>query len=334
MSLTDKILSLTKNNVYASVFSDSELLKRKTEYAPTNVPMLNVALSGKWEGGLSSGITILAGPSRNGKTYIGLILVKAYLEKYPDAVCVFLDSELGASKMYFDRLGIDTARIIHIPLTNIEEAKFQCVKIFEGLSTNDHCMFFFDSIGNLASKKELDDAQNEKSVADMSRAKQLKSFFRIITPYVNLKNVPFVGINHTYQTTDFFPQEVMGGGTGCLLSADTVFFMGKAKDKDGKELTGFDFKLKVHKSRCVKETKVFCLNSSFEEGIDKYSDLFEFALEKGFITSPSKGFYQKAEKYCNEKKYRKSEFDRNDETWKDIIEDEEFKAAYEKEAQI
>ena len=220
MSLTDKILSLTKNNVYASVFSDSELLKRKTEYAPTNVPMLNVALSGKWEGGLSSGITILAGPSRNGKTYIGLILVKAYLEKYPDAVCVFLDSELGASKMYFDRLGIDTARIIHIPLTNIEEAKFQCVKIFEGLSTNDHCMFFFDSIGNLASKKELDDAQNEKSVADMSRAKQLKSFFRIITPYVNLKNVPFVGINHTYQTTDFFPQEVMGGG--CLEGSTLI----------------------------------------------------------------------------------------------------------------
>ena len=149
-----------------------------------------------------------------------------------------------------------------------------------------------------------------------------------------IDSVPLYDLTVKNEHNYVLRNDVVTHNSGCLLSADTVFFMGKAKDKDGKELTGFDFKLKVHKSRCVKETKVFCLNSSFEEGIDKYSDLFEFALEKGFITSPSKGFYQKAEKYGDEKKYRKSEFDRNDETWKDIIEDEDFKAAYEKEAQI
>ena len=328
-SLAEKILK-SSNVKLASIYSDSEIINASSEFAPTSVPMLNVALSGKWNGGVSSGITILAGPSRMGKTFIGLIFVKAYLDKYPDSVCVFMDSELGAGKAYFERLNIDTSRIIHIPLKNIEEAKFAITGIYKDLERGDKVITFFDSIGNIASKKEMDDAIDGKSVQDMSRAKQLKSFFRIITPYVNLLNVPFIAVNHTYQTTDFFPQQVMGGGTGPMYTANNVLFMSKSKDKDGKEVTGFDFKLKAEKSRFIREGSVFTMNVSFENGIDKYSDLFDFALETGFIISPTKGFYQKAEKYGDVRKYRRSDFERNDEIWKQLVEDDEFISAYER----
>lgn len=332
-SLISKIIK-SSNIQLASVYADSELINSSDEFAPTSIPMLNVALSGKWNGGVPSGITILAGPSRMGKTFIGLIFVKAYLDKYPDSVCIFLDSEFGAGKAYFERLKIDTTRIIHIPLTNIEEAKFAITGIYDKLSRGEKVITFFDSIGNIASKKELDDAIDGKSVQDMSRAKQIKSFFRIITPYINLLNIPFIGINHTYQTTDFFPQQVMGGGTGPMYTANNVLFMSKSKDKDGKELTGFDFKLKVEKSRFIREGSTFTMNANFENGIDKYSDLFEFALENNFIISPTKGFYQKAEKYNDIKKYRRADFERNDEIWKDIIEDNEFILAYEKQYKL
>lgn len=328
-SLIDKIIKASNVNL-ASVYADSEIINASDDFSPTNIPMLNVALSGKWNGGVPAGITILAGPSRMGKTFIGLIFVKAYLDKYPDSVCIFLDSEFGAGKAYFERLEIDTQRVIHIPLTNIEEAKFSVTGIYDKLERGEKVITFFDSIGNIASKKELDDAIEGKSVQDMSRAKQLKSFFRIITPYVNLLNVPFIAINHTYQTTDFFPQQVMGGGTGPMYTANNVLFMSKSKEKDGKDITGFTFKLKAEKSRFIREGSVFNMNVSFDEGVDKYSDLFEFALEFGFITSPSKGFYQKIEKYNDAKKYRRSDFERNDVIWESIVSDKEFIEAYEK----
>lgn len=313
----------------AAIYSESELINGSEEFAPTDIPMLNVALSGKWNGGVPAGITILAGPSKMGKTFIGLIFVKAYLDKYPDSVCVFLDSEFGAGKAYFERLNIDTNRVIHIPLKNIEEAKFSITGIYNNLEHGERVITFFDSIGNIASKKELEDAIDGKSVQDMSRAKQLKSFFRIITPFINMLNIPFIGVNHTYQTTDFFPQTVMGGGTGALYSANNVLFLSKSKDKDGKDVTGFTFKLKAEKSRFIREGATFTMNVSFDEGIDKYSDLFEFALESGAIISPSKGYYQKAEKYNDPKKYRRADFERNDDMWVEIISDPEFISAYE-----
>jgi RecA/RadA recombinase len=308
------------------------MLEDQKEYAPTCCPALNVALSGKFNGGLTSGITMLAGPSKNGKTLLGLVLSKAYLDKWPDACLVFLDSEAGSNAAYFDTFGIDKSRVIHIPVTNIEEIKFQTVNVLEELARGEKACFFFDSLGNTASKKELDDALSNVSKADMSRAKAIKSYFRIITPLLARKNIPFVCVNHTYSTQDMFPVDVMSGGQGPLLSANTVFFMGKAKEKDGKELSGFAFKVKVYKSRCIREGSVFSVLLDFERGIDTQSDLFDAALEGGFIVKSSNVSYMKNEKYGDQKKYRKADFmykEPDGLEWFDILNDEEFILYYE-----
>ena len=217
----------------ANVYADSEFINSTEEFAPTEIPMLNVALSGKWDGGVSSGITILAGPSKMGKTFIGLILVKAYLDKYPDSVCLFVDTEFGAGKAYFERLHIDTNRVVHMPIKNVEEAKFALANVYDKMERGEKVITFFDSLGNLASKKEMDDAIDGKSVQDMTRAKQIKSLFRILTPYINLLGVPFIGVNHTYMTTDFFPTQVMGGG---CLEGDTLIMMEDGFYKPIKEI--------------------------------------------------------------------------------------------------
>ena len=54
-------------------------------------------------------------------------------------------------------------------------------------------------MGNLASKKEVEDAEAGKSVADMSRAKAFKSLFRMVTPHLTLKDIPLIVVNHTYK---------------------------------------------------------------------------------------------------------------------------------------
>src|SRR5690606_20064726 len=126
------------------------------------------------------GLLLVAGPSKHFKSSISLVMAAAYMKKYSDAVLMFYDSEFGSPKSYFQAFGIDTNRVLHTPITNIEELKFDIMGQLEQIQRGDKVIFLIDSIGNLASKKEVEDALNEKSVADMSRAKQLKSLFRMI----------------------------------------------------------------------------------------------------------------------------------------------------------
>ena len=91
-------------------------------------------------------------------------------------------------------------------------------------------MIVIDSIGNLASKKEVEDALDQKSVADMSRAKQIKSLFRMVTPHLTLKDIPTVVVNHTYKEIGMFPKDIVGGGTGSYYSADNIYILGRQQE--------------------------------------------------------------------------------------------------------
>ncbi len=164
----------------------------------TAVPMLNVALSGSLTGGLTGGVHVVAGPSKHFKSMFVLLMAAAYLKAFDDAVMVFYDNEFGTPLSYFESVGIDTSRVIHCPVTNIENLKFDIVKKLEALKRGQHVVFVLDSAGNIASKKEVEDAIEQKSKADMTRAKALKGLFRIITPHFSILDLPFLVVNHTY----------------------------------------------------------------------------------------------------------------------------------------
>ena len=116
----------------------------------------------------------------------------AYLKEHKDAVLLFYDSEFGSPQSYFEAFGIDTSRVLHTPITDVEQLKFDLVGQLDNIDRKDKVIIVIDSIGNLASKKELEDALNEKSVADMSRAKAIKGLFRMVTPYLTMKDVPLL----------------------------------------------------------------------------------------------------------------------------------------------
>ncbi len=111
---------------YTAVLEDSKFFGAK-DMITTSVPMINVALSGKLDGGLTPGLTVLAGPSKHFKTAFSLLMAKAYMDKYPDAVMLFYDSEFGTPQAYFDSFGIDTSRVLHTPITDVEQLKFDVV---------------------------------------------------------------------------------------------------------------------------------------------------------------------------------------------------------------
>ena len=274
----------------SEVLADSKFFT-EVDMTPTDVPMINVALSGSVDGGLAPGLTVLAGPSKHFKTSFALLMAGAYLKKYPEAVMLFYDSEFGSPQSYFEQFDIDTSRILHTPIANVEELKFDLIGQLEAIDRNDKVIIVIDSIGNLASKKELDDAINEKSVADMSRAKALKGLFRMSTPYLTTKNIPLIAVNHTYMEIGLFPKAVVGGGTGIYYSADNIWILGRQQDKVGTEIKGYRFIINVEKSRYVKEKSKIPITVSWDGGIANYSGLLDVALAGGYVAKPSNGWY-------------------------------------------
>jgi len=275
---------------HTSILSESKFFNEK-DMVPTHVPMMNVALSGSIDGGLAPGLTILAGPSKHFKTSFALIMASAYLKKYPESVVLFYDSEFGSPQSYFEQYDIDPARVLHTPITNVEELKFDLVNQLEGLERDDRVCIVVDSIGNLASKKELEDAINEKSVADMSRAKSLKGLFRMCTPYLAMKNIPMIAVNHTYKEIGLFPRDIVGGGTGLYYSADNIWIIGRQQEKKGTEIEGYHFVINVEKSRYVKEKSKIPITVTWDGGLLSHSGLLDVAIAGGYIKSPSSGWY-------------------------------------------
>ena len=319
MSVMDKLRKQSKIKDTA-VLQDSKFFQ-EVDMVPTDVPMINVALSGSTEGGVTPGLTILAGPSKHFKTSFALLMASAYLEKRPDSVLLFYDSEFGSPQSYFEQFGIDTNRVLHCPIKDVEELKFDIINQLENLDATDDVIVVIDSVGNLASKKELEDAMNEKSVADMSRAKAFKSLFRMVTPYLNMKKIPLIAINHTYKEIGLFPKDVVSGGTGIYYSADNIWIIGRRQNKTGTEVTGYDFVIKVDKSRYVKEQSKIPISVSWDGGVEKYSGLLDVALAGGYVVKPSNGWYQRD---GEEKKYRQKETLER-EFWEPIFATTDFK---------
>lgn len=325
MSLLEKLKKASTVKA-TDVLSQSKLFNKK-DMATTPIPIINLALSGSVDGGLTPGLTVLAAPSKHFKSNMALVMASSYLKKYPDAVCLLYDTEFGITPEYLKAMGVDPDRCIHTPIEHVEQLKFDIMKQLENIERGDKVVIVLDSIGNLASKKEVEDALDGKSVADMTRAKQIKSLFRMVTPYLTTRDIPMIVINHTIQTIEMFSKQVMTGGTGIMYSANTVFFMGKSQEKEGTETIGYNFTITIEKSRFVRERSKFPFLVTWEGGISKWSGLLDIGLELGWVQKPSNGWFEGVNPETGEiltQKKRRSETDTSD-FWLPIL-----KAGYDK----
>jgi len=325
MSLLEK---LKKN----STIKDTAVLAKSKFFAAkdmiqTSIPVVNVAFSGDLDGGFTPGLTMWAGPSKHFKTAFSLLMVNAYQEKYPDSVVLFYDSEFGTPQNYFTSFNVDTDRVVHTPVTDVEQLKFDIMNQLGQIERGERVMIVVDSIGNLASKKEVEDALDQKSVGDMTRAKQIKSLFRMVTPHLTLKDIPMVVVNHTYKEIGLYPKDIVGGGTGSYYSADNIYIIGRQQEKDGAELIGYNFIINVEKSRYVREKARIPVTVRFDGGISMYSGLLDMALESGHVTKPNIGWYAKVNTETGEvdsRKWRLADTECS-EFWDSILGDEKFK---------
>ena len=294
-SFADLNKEMSKISEYGETL-DKSTISEIDHYIPTGNYHLNACLTGSLFGGYPNNRAVaLAGPSGTGKTYLILNAIKqAQKQGYS---IVFYDSENAVDKSLVEKFGIDASKFRYEPCNTVQEFRSSVTAITDVLIEQKKkgialpkIMVVLDSAGNLATQKEIDDAKTGSSKADMTRAKLLKSTFRIIMTQFGICKIPFLFTNHTYQTQDLFSRQVGGGGTGPEYAASIILFLGKAKLKEGIEQTGIIVTAKPNKNRFAKPTNIK-FHISFNKGMNPYVGLEEYigwdicGIERGrFIT--------------------------------------------------
>ena len=277
------------DNEYAALVSDGVSAGDTSGFIDTGSHVFNALLSGSIYGGIPGNkITALAGESSTGKTYFCLGIVQHFLESDPDSGVIYFESESALSKELIESRGIDSSRMLIVPITTVQEFRTQAIRILDKyLQQSDRkpLMFVLDSLGMLSTTKEVEDAEAGKETRDMTRAQIVKSIFRVLTLKLGKANVPLIVTNHTYDVVgSYIPTKEMGGGSGLKYAASTIIYLSKKKEKDKTEVVGNIIKAKTAKSRLTKENSDIETRLFYDErGLDKYYGLLELGEKYGIF---------------------------------------------------
>ena len=281
-------------NEYATLVSEGVEAGDVDSFIDTGSHALNALLSGSIFGGMPSNkITAIAGEAATGKTFFALGIVKAFLDKNKDAGVIYFESESALTKDLVESRGIDSKRMVIVPVATVQEFRHQSIKVIDKYLEQDEknrkpIMFVLDSLGMLSTTKEMEDTAEGKETRDMTRSQIVKAAFRVLTLKLGKAKVPMIMTNHTYDVIgSMFPQKEMGGGSGLKYAASNIVYLSKRKEKDGKEIIGNIIHCKNYKSRLTKENAIIDVRLTYKDGLDKYYGLLELAIKHNIFKSVS-----------------------------------------------
>ena len=280
-------------NEYASLVSDGST-GDVDSFIDTGSYIFNALLGGSIHRGLPSNkITAIAGESATGKTFFVLGMCKSFLDNNPDAGVIYFESESALTKQLIEQRGIDSERMVIMPVTTVQEFRTQALTVLDKYMEQDEAdrkpiFLVLDSLGMLSTTKEVEDTADGKETRDMTRAQILKAAFRVLTLKLGKAKVPMVVTNHTYDVVgSMFPTKEMGGGSGLKYAASSIIYLSKKKFKDGTEVVGNIIHCKNHKSRLTMENKMVDVLLTYDKGLDKYYGLLELAVAHGIFKQVS-----------------------------------------------
>ena len=289
-----KDLVKSSGNEYANIVSEGVAAGDVDTFVDTGSYVFNALLSGSLYGGLPKNkITAIAGESATGKTFFALGMVKQFLEDNPESAVIYFESESAISKQMIEERGIDSNRMVIVPVVTVQEFRQQAISILDKyLETpkdkRPPMMMCLDSLGMLSTTKEIEDTAAGKETRDMTRAQVVKGAFRVLTLKLGRAGVPMIVTNHTYDVIgSMFPQKEMGGGSGLKYAASSIIYLSKKKEKEGTEVIGNIIHCKNAKSRLTVENRMVDVRLNYDTGLDRYYGLLDMALASGIFEKSS-----------------------------------------------
>ncbi len=281
-------------NEYASLVSEGVEAGDVDKFIDTGSHIFNALLSGSIYGGMPSNkITAFAGESGTGKTFFVLGMCKHFLDNHPEGGVIYFESESALTKKLIENRGVDSKRMVIMPVTTVQEFRTQSLAVLEKYINQDGAdrkpiLFVLDSLGMLSTTKEVEDTAEGKETRDMTRAQVLKAAFRVLTLKLGRAKVPMVITNHTYDVVGaYMPMKEMGGGSGLKYAASSIIYLSRKKDKEGTEVVGNIIHCKTHKSRLSKENMLVDVRLRYDKGLDRYYGLLDLATKHGIFKQVS-----------------------------------------------
>lgn len=280
-SFSDLNKLMNKSSQWGGLLSDGAGVSEITEYIPTGNYMLNAAFTGSVFQGIPNNRSVeIFGPSGTGKTYILLNMAREAQKK--GYYVIWYDSENAIESTQVKSFGCDITKFRYEPVQTVQEFRTNITTMVDALidakkegQSIPKLFVVLDSAGNLATQKEIDDAKAGQEKQDMTRAKVMKSIFRILMSKMGVIGASFVFSNHCYSTLDLFAQQIAAGGSGAEYGASIIMCVNKAKLKEGTEQVGIIVNAKPTKNRFCKPV-VIKFHIDYNKGLNPYVGLDEY----------------------------------------------------------
>ena len=300
-------MGILSNMAKKKDFANMESLSSQKE--PSHIDTGFYALNGIVSGNVFRGvrdniITCLCGQSNSGKSFVLANLVaNAIKDGYE--VLIF-DSERAVTRDYYERLGCDPDKILRVPVGSTSEFRNQAFRIVEEFYSQDSNAKLFlalDSLGNLASDKELADVEKDKNASDQgNNAKMQNSAFRVLSSLASKYDFPVVFTNHTYAPIGdlFATRGTISGGAKAIYNSNLILYFDRlvnkeqvedlATGKNKKTQIGMKMKITSIKNRDYVEEQTVTIELDYRKGVNPYSGLLGFAVGAGVLVNKSRGF--------------------------------------------
>ena len=286
------------------------------EYFDTGNLMLNMLISGDFYKGIpdNRAFQVVGDPSSS-KSYITKQAMKSAIDQ--GWRIIYIDTEGDIEISDYERAGLDTSMILIVEdIDTTKSLNTKLMNIIKATPPNSKIMIVIDSIGNLASEKEVSDTLDGNNKQDMTRAKDLKSLFRQLLNKAFRKRIPILLINHQYDSQGLFAKRIVGGGKGSQFASSFIIELWKKPFKINDKIVGIEVTATNNKNRFVKEGFKSTFVIHYDEGLLRYSGLYEALTLHGIVTKKNRGSLG-AHMVIGEDEYRIK--DLTGKMWEDVI---------------
>lgn len=218
-SFNDLNKLMNKTSKWGGLMSDGAGVSAITDYISTGNLTLNASLTGSMFKGVPANRSLeIFGPSGTAKTFLAMnIAAQAIKQGYS---VIWYDSENAIESEQVSDWGIDLSKFRYEPTQTVQEFRTSITNVLDSMiemkekgTKIPKLLFVCDSVGNLATEKEIEDAKSGSDKVDFTKQKMMKSIFRILMSKMGIIGATFIFTNHCYSCVTDDTMVLMADGT-------------------------------------------------------------------------------------------------------------------------
>ena len=256
----------------------------QVEVIPTGSIGLNVALG---VGGYPRGRIIeIYGPESSGKTTLAIHAI-AEAQK-AGGIAAFIDAEHAFDRFYAAKLGVDVDNLLISQPDNGEQA----LEIAEQLIRSSAIdIIVVDSVAALTPKAEIEGDMGDNKVG--LQARLMSQALRKLTAAVSKTRTTCIFINQLREKVGVMygnPETTTGGNALKFYASVRIDIRRTEAIKNGSEVIGNRTRAKIVKNKCAPPFKEAFFDIMYGEGISKWSEMVDLAVQLELINKSGSWF--------------------------------------------